>query len=42
MLIRPDACISWVGEEDSMDGLEEALGCWFKPTRDDGSTVRSG
>ncbi|WP_130750548.1 hypothetical protein [Rhizobium leguminosarum] len=42
LLIRPDACIAWVEEEDSMDGLEEALGCWFKPTRDDGSTVRSG
>jgi 2-polyprenyl-6-methoxyphenol hydroxylase-like FAD-dependent oxidoreductase len=39
MLIRPDACIAWVGEENSTDGLEEALHRWFKPTH--GSTVRS-
>ena len=41
MLIRPDACIAWAGEENSIDGLEEALRRWFKPTLDDGSTVRS-
>ena len=29
MLIRPDACIAWVGEENSVDGLDEALGRWF-------------
>ena len=29
MLIRPDACIAWVGEQNSMDGLEEALRRWF-------------
>lgn len=32
MLIRPDACIAWAGEENSTDGLEEALRRWFKPT----------
>jgi 2-polyprenyl-6-methoxyphenol hydroxylase-like FAD-dependent oxidoreductase len=31
MLIRPDACVAWVGEENSTDGLEEALCRWFKP-----------
>jgi hypothetical protein len=31
MLIRPDACIAWVGENASTDGLEEALRRWFKP-----------
>jgi 2-polyprenyl-6-methoxyphenol hydroxylase-like FAD-dependent oxidoreductase len=41
MLIRPDACVAWAGEENSMDGLEEALRRWFVPTRDDGSMVRS-
>jgi 2-polyprenyl-6-methoxyphenol hydroxylase-like FAD-dependent oxidoreductase len=35
MLIRPDACIAWVGEESSADGLEEALRRWFKPIPDD-------
>ncbi len=35
MLIRPDACIAWVGEENSTDGLEEALRRWFGPTPDD-------
>ena len=35
MLIRPDACIAWAGEES--DGLEEALGRWFNPAPDDGS-----
>ena len=29
MLIRPDACIAWVGEENSTDGLEESLRRWF-------------
>jgi hypothetical protein len=29
MLIRPDVCIAWVGEENSTDGLEEALRRWF-------------
>ena len=32
MLIRPDACIAWVGEADSTDGLREALGRWFAPS----------
>jgi hypothetical protein len=40
MLIRPDACIAWAGEENSTDGLEEALRRWFKQTLDDGSMVR--
>ena len=35
MLIRPDACVAWAGEEDSTDGLEEALRRWFIPTLDD-------
>ncbi|MFM0730497.1 FAD-dependent monooxygenase [Paraburkholderia sediminicola] len=29
MLIRPDACIAWTGEENSTDGLEEALRHWL-------------
>jgi 2-polyprenyl-6-methoxyphenol hydroxylase-like FAD-dependent oxidoreductase len=41
MLIRPDACIAWASEENSTDGLEEALRRWFIPTLDDGSMVRS-
>jgi 2-polyprenyl-6-methoxyphenol hydroxylase-like FAD-dependent oxidoreductase len=32
MLIRPDACIAWAGEENSTDGLEEALRRWFTPS----------
>ena len=31
MLIRPDACIAGAGEENSSDGLEEALSRWFVP-----------
>jgi hypothetical protein len=41
MLIRPDACIAWTGEENSTDGLEEALRRWFVSAPDDGSMVRS-
>jgi 2-polyprenyl-6-methoxyphenol hydroxylase-like FAD-dependent oxidoreductase len=41
MLIRPDACIAWVGEENSTVGLEKALRRWFIPSADDGSMVRS-
>jgi 2-polyprenyl-6-methoxyphenol hydroxylase-like FAD-dependent oxidoreductase len=37
MLIRPDACIAWAGEENSTDGLKEALRRWFIPALDDGS-----
>jgi hypothetical protein len=33
MLIRPDACIAWAGE-DSADGLQEALRRWFVPAMD--------
>lgn len=34
MLIRPDACVAWVGDEKSgTDGLEEALRRWFKLSR---------
>jgi hypothetical protein len=42
MLIRPDACIAWTGEENSTDGLEDALRRWFIPALGDGSMVRSG
>jgi hypothetical protein len=31
MLIRPDACIAWVDEENRTDGLAEALRRWFIP-----------
>ncbi len=31
MLIRPDACVAWTGDGDSLDGLEEALRRWFRP-----------
>jgi hypothetical protein len=31
MLIRPDACIAWAAEENSTNGLEEALRRWFIP-----------
>ena len=41
MLIRPDACVAWAGEESRMDGLEEALHRWFKSARDDQAVVRS-
>ena len=40
MLIRPDACIAWVGEENGIDGLEEALRRWFIPTLDNGLPLR--
>jgi hypothetical protein len=36
MLIRPDACVAWASEENSTDGLEEALRRWFNSTLDDG------
>jgi len=29
MLIRPDACVAWVGEEGGVAGLAEALQRWF-------------
>jgi hypothetical protein len=29
MLVRPDACIAWIGERSSTDGLESALNRWF-------------
>ena len=29
MLIRPDACIAWVGEDGGVAGLADALGRWF-------------
>jgi len=34
MLIRPDACIAWASRDNSIDGLEQALRRWFKPTWD--------
>ncbi len=40
MLIRPDACLAWTGEENSTDGLEETLRRWFSPTDHDGSSER--
>ena len=42
MLIRPDACVAWAGEGNSLDGLEEALRRWFIPTRENGTTALSG
>ena len=33
MLIRPDACVAWAGEENSTDGLPEALRRWFTPDK---------
>lgn len=32
MLIRPDACIAWVGEEGGVAGLADALQRWFGGT----------
>jgi flavin-dependent dehydrogenase len=29
MLIRPDACVAWVGQQNNTDGLDEALRRWF-------------
>jgi 2-polyprenyl-6-methoxyphenol hydroxylase-like FAD-dependent oxidoreductase len=29
MLVRPDACIAWVGEQGGVAGLSRALECWF-------------
>ena len=40
MLIRPDACIAWIGEEGSTQGLEEALRRWFGPAPAHGRTAR--
>jgi 2-polyprenyl-6-methoxyphenol hydroxylase-like FAD-dependent oxidoreductase len=31
LLIRPDACVAWAGEEGGTDGLEDALRRWFAP-----------
>ena len=42
MLIRPDACIAWAGEENSIDGLEEALRRWFIPALDERSASSAG
>jgi 2-polyprenyl-6-methoxyphenol hydroxylase-like FAD-dependent oxidoreductase len=42
MLIRPDACVAWIGEDSGTVGLEEALGRWFKPTRHPGTEVGRG
>ena len=41
MLIRPDACVAWAGEENSTDGLEDALRRWFIRALDDEFMVRS-
>ena len=40
VLIRPDACIAWIGEGESIDGLEEALRCWFGAPRKHSSLPR--
>jgi 2-polyprenyl-6-methoxyphenol hydroxylase-like FAD-dependent oxidoreductase len=37
MLIRPDSCVAWVGEEQNTGGLEEALRRWFNPTLEETS-----
>jgi hypothetical protein len=29
MLLRPDACIAWVGDGSNHNGLEVALRRWF-------------
>ena len=31
LLIRPDACVAWAGEQDDTDGLAQALSRWFAP-----------
>jgi len=31
LLIRPDACVAWVGEGGGTEGLADALGRWFIP-----------
>jgi hypothetical protein len=41
MLVRPDACIAWAAEANSIDGLAEALRRWFNPTLDHGSLVHN-
>jgi 2-polyprenyl-6-methoxyphenol hydroxylase-like FAD-dependent oxidoreductase len=41
MLIRPDACVAWASEENSTEGLEEALRRWFIQTPDERSMVRN-
>ena len=33
MLIRPDACVAWVGDGTGIDGLEPALRRWFTSRR---------
>ena len=45
LLVRPDACIAWIGEADCTDGLADALGRWFEPpptALDGGSPARVG
>ncbi|MEJ0065159.1 MAG: FAD-dependent monooxygenase [Caulobacteraceae bacterium] len=37
ILIRPDACVAWVGEASGMDGLEAVLRRWFVPPLDEAS-----
>ena len=31
LLIRPDACVAWAGDDDGADGLDAALRRWFTP-----------
>jgi 2-polyprenyl-6-methoxyphenol hydroxylase-like FAD-dependent oxidoreductase len=42
MLLRPDACIAWATDENSTDGLQQALRRWFNPALDRASMVRTG
>jgi 2-polyprenyl-6-methoxyphenol hydroxylase-like FAD-dependent oxidoreductase len=41
MLIRPDACIAWIGEDNIIDGLEEALHRWFNPETNHARMMRT-
>lgn len=42
MLIRPDACVAWAGEENGTDGLEDALRRWFTPSRVGAGVIAAG
>ena len=42
ILIRPDACVAWVGENKTTNGLQEALDRWFRFGINQISAARSG